>query len=323
ISSRSFVRSHAIDSQKCSHFFVPSVQKRDFSHGPPLNKLMIEDRVMLVLQLYDKINPNKLTLHTDIVNEFGLDSLDMVEVNVAMEEEFAFDIPSADALRLRTPFDIVQYDGMSSDSENDVHEDLLRTTEEVMRAKETNPGMFVSAWQADEEDISYWTKKELKKIGPNWADEAKRLKDFLLAKDEDGYTALHRAVYSGQFLIRSGADIESKTEDGWRPLHSAAFWNQLACVQLLLEVGADITAMTSSGQSVLHLALANNQTPETLAYLLAQLSSDREAFSKVWNYSNKSGDTPENLLMRSSSLGPFLKETFSPEATYLGNRPMF
>ncbi|VDN98897.1 unnamed protein product, partial [Rodentolepis nana] len=106
---QSFVRSDAFDSQKCSHFFVPSVQKRDFSHGPPLNKPMIEDRVMLVLQLYDKLNPNKLTLHTDIVNEFGLDSLDMVEVNVAMEEEFAFDIPSADALRLRTPFDIVQY----------------------------------------------------------------------------------------------------------------------------------------------------------------------------------------------------------------------
>ncbi|VDN98898.1 unnamed protein product [Rodentolepis nana] len=243
---------------------------------------------------------------------------------------------------------------MSSDSENDVHEDLLRTTEEVMRAKETNPGMFVSAWQADEEDISYWTKKELKKdpkklfilsgqrrdigtmksileseIGPNWADEAKRLKDFLLAKDEDGYTALHRAVYSGQvpaaevFLIRSGADIESKTEDGWRPLHSAAFWNQLAYVRLLLEVGADITAMTSSGQSVLHLALANNQTPETLAYLLAQLSSDREAFSKVWNYSNKSGDTPENLLMRSSSLGSFLKERFSSEALTLFPNTLF
>nr|CDS31712.1 ankyrin repeat domain containing protein 49 [Hymenolepis microstoma] len=238
---------------------------------------------------------------------------------------------------------------MSSDSENDLHEDLLRTTEEVMRAKETNPGMFVSAWQADEEDISYWTKKELKKdpkklfilsgqrgdigtmksileseVGPNWADEPEKLKGFLLAKDGDGYTALHRAVYSGQvpaaeFLIRSGANVESKTEDGWRPLHSAAFWNQLACVQLLLEVGADITAVTSSGQSVLHLALANNRTPETLAYLLAQLSSDREAFSKVWNHRNKSGDTPENLLMRSSSLGPFLMETFSSEATCLGN----
>ncbi|EUB57600.1 Acyl carrier protein [Echinococcus granulosus] len=76
---------------------------RSFSHGPPLSKPMIEDRVMLVLQLYDKIDPNKLTLKSDLVKDFGLDSLDMVE------EEFTFDIPSADAQRLRTPFDIIQY----------------------------------------------------------------------------------------------------------------------------------------------------------------------------------------------------------------------
>ncbi|KAM3184319.1 hypothetical protein ACTXT7_008600 [Hymenolepis weldensis] len=235
---------------------------------------------------------------------------------------------------------------MSSDSEDDLLGDFTNTTEEVMRAKETNPGMFVSAWQADEEDISYWSKKDLKKdpkklfilsgqrgdidtmksileseVSPIWADEPERLSEFLLAKDEDGYTALHRAVYSGQvlaaeFLIRTGANIESQTEDRWRPLHSAVFWNQLACVQLLLEVGADITACNE--QSVLHLALANNQTPETLAYLLAQLSSNREAFSKIWNHKNGSGDTPMNLLMRSSSLGPLLTDAFSPEATCLG-----
>ncbi|CDS43533.1 NADH dehydrogenase [Echinococcus multilocularis] len=88
---------------------ISSLQTRSFSHGPPLSKSMIEDRVMLVLQLYDKIDPNKLTLKSDLVKDFGLDSLDMVEVNVAMEEEFTFDIPSADAQRLRTPFDIIQY----------------------------------------------------------------------------------------------------------------------------------------------------------------------------------------------------------------------
>ncbi|KAM7532966.1 hypothetical protein Aperf_G00000123536 [Anoplocephala perfoliata] len=236
----------------------------------------------------------------------------------------------------------------ASDDEDDFPEDLKQTTEEVMRAKETNPGMFVSAWQADEADISYWSKKDIKEdpkklfilsgqkgdidtmksvleseIGPDWADQPEKLSEFLLAKDADGYTALHRAAYSGQisaaeFLIRNGADIESQTVDGWRPLHSAAFWNQVACVQLLLEVGADITALTSSEQSVLHLALANNQMPETIVYLLAQLSYDPEAFSKVWNHKNKSGDTPKSLLMRSSSLGPFLISSFSPEATCLG-----
>ncbi|KAH9277701.1 Ankyrin repeat domain-containing protein 49 [Echinococcus granulosus] len=237
---------------------------------------------------------------------------------------------------------------MSSDSDEDLPPELRYTTEEVMRAKETNPGMFVSAWQADEEDITYWSKKDLRKdpkklfilsgqrgdletmksvfeieIGPDWANQPSRLKEFLLAHDDDGYTALHRAVYSGhvetaEFLLRHGAHLETQTVDGWRPLHSAAFWNQLACVQLLLEVGADVTAVTSSGQTVLHLTLANNQTAETLIYLLAQLSADPEKFEKVWKYRNASGDTPAELLVRSSSIGTFLLNSFSPEATSLG-----
>ncbi|VDM31646.1 unnamed protein product [Hydatigera taeniaeformis] len=305
-----------------------------FSHGPPLTKPMIEDRVMLVLQLYDKIDPNKLTLKSDLAKDFGLDSLDMVEVNVAMEEEFTFDIPSADAQRLRTPFDIVH-----SESDEDLPPELRYTTEEVMRAKETNPGMFVSAWQADEEDITYWSKKDLRKdpkklfilsgqrgdletiksvlqteIGPDWANHPSKLKEFLLAHDDDGYTALHRAVYSGhvetaEFLLRYGAQLETQTVDGWRPLHSAAFWNQLACVQLLLEVGADVTA-------------ANNQTAETLVYLLSQLSADPDVFENIWRHKNASGDTPAEMLVRSSSMGTFLLNSFGPEATNLGTTAM-
>lgn len=34
-------------------------------------------------------------------------------------------------------------------------------------------------------------------IGPDWANQPTRLEEFLLAHDDDGYTAFHRAVYSG------------------------------------------------------------------------------------------------------------------------------
>ncbi|VDD80640.1 unnamed protein product [Mesocestoides corti] len=235
---------------------------------------------------------------------------------------------------------------MSSDSDSDLPPELRYSTEEVMRAKERNPGMFVSAWQADEEDIDYWSKKELKKdskkqfilagqkgdlatmqrilkteVGENLDEKKAELVEFLFAHDSDGYTALHRAVYSGQydaakFLLQLGAKTETHTADGWRPLHSAAFWNQLACVQLLLEAGADITAVTSSGQTVLHLALANNQTPETLVYLLAEISANRDTM-RLWNSRNSAGDTPVEMLLRSSPLAPFLLHSFSPEATQL------
>lgn len=64
---------------------------------------------MLVLNLYDKIDPNKLTLDAHFLNDLGLDSLDTVEVIMAMEDEFGFEIPDADADRLLRPRDIVQY----------------------------------------------------------------------------------------------------------------------------------------------------------------------------------------------------------------------
>jgi NADH dehydrogenase (ubiquinone) 1 alpha/beta subcomplex 1 len=70
---------------------------------------MLKDRVLLVLRLYDKIDPEKLTLDSHFMNDLGLDSLDHVEVIMAMEDEFGFEIPDCDAERLMRPADIVQY----------------------------------------------------------------------------------------------------------------------------------------------------------------------------------------------------------------------
>jgi len=70
---------------------------------------MVQDRVLLVLRLYDKINPAKLTLKSHFLNDLGLDSLDHVEIIMAMEDEFGFEIPDNDSDRLMSPADIVQY----------------------------------------------------------------------------------------------------------------------------------------------------------------------------------------------------------------------
>jgi len=43
------------------------------------------------------------------MNDLGLDSLDHVEVIMAIEDEFGFEIPDADAEKLLRPADIVQY----------------------------------------------------------------------------------------------------------------------------------------------------------------------------------------------------------------------
>ncbi|XP_076160885.1 NADH dehydrogenase (ubiquinone) acyl carrier protein isoform X2 [Ptiloglossa arizonensis] len=84
-------------------------QVRHYSAKPPLTIDLIRQRVLLVLNLYDKIDPKKLSLESHFINDLGLDSLDHVEVIMAIEDEFGFEIPDMDAERLFRPADIVRY----------------------------------------------------------------------------------------------------------------------------------------------------------------------------------------------------------------------
>ncbi|XP_075978401.1 NADH dehydrogenase (ubiquinone) acyl carrier protein isoform X1 [Anticarsia gemmatalis] len=69
----------------------------------------IEERVMKVCRCYDKLSATKLGVESHFITDLGLDSLDHVEVIMAMEDEFGFEIPDADAERLVRPKDIIQY----------------------------------------------------------------------------------------------------------------------------------------------------------------------------------------------------------------------
>ncbi|XP_017022836.1 acyl carrier protein, mitochondrial isoform X3 [Drosophila kikkawai] len=82
---------------------------RRYSAKPPLSLKLINERVLLVLKLYDKIDPCKLNVESHFINDLGLDSLDHVEVIMAMEDEFGFEIPDSDAEKLLKPADIIKY----------------------------------------------------------------------------------------------------------------------------------------------------------------------------------------------------------------------
>ncbi|XP_069968098.1 acyl carrier protein, mitochondrial isoform X4 [Bactrocera oleae] len=82
---------------------------RNYSAKPPLTLKLIGERVLLVLKLYDKIDPSKLSVDSHFINDLGLDSLDHVEVIMAMEDEFGFEIPDSDAEKLLKPADIIKY----------------------------------------------------------------------------------------------------------------------------------------------------------------------------------------------------------------------
>jgi len=66
-------------------------------------------RVMAVCKAFDKIAADKLTTESHFIKDLGLDSLDHVEVIMAVEDEFGFEIPDEHAEKLITPTHIANY----------------------------------------------------------------------------------------------------------------------------------------------------------------------------------------------------------------------
>ncbi|XP_055692118.1 acyl carrier protein, mitochondrial isoform X2 [Lutzomyia longipalpis] len=83
------------------------IERKYFATKPNIEE--IRTRVLKVVAAYDKVNESKLTLDSHFINDLGLDSLDHVEVIMAMEDEFGFEIPDHDAEKLNRPADIVRY----------------------------------------------------------------------------------------------------------------------------------------------------------------------------------------------------------------------
>ena len=69
----------------------------------------IKDPALYILKLYDKIGPERLSVNSHFMKDLGLDSLDQVEIIMAMEHEFGFEIPDVDAEKLMCPQEVVDY----------------------------------------------------------------------------------------------------------------------------------------------------------------------------------------------------------------------
>lgn len=96
-------------------WFTPSLQhgclnlKETRRWASSNSKADVESRVLAVCKAFDKITADKLTLQSHFINDLGLDSLDHVEVIMAIEDEFGFEIPDDHAEKLLTPVKIVEY----------------------------------------------------------------------------------------------------------------------------------------------------------------------------------------------------------------------
>ena len=57
----------------------------------------VGERVLSVVKTFDKVDPTKVTDKAHFADDLGLDSLDFVEVQMALETEFAIEIPDQEA----------------------------------------------------------------------------------------------------------------------------------------------------------------------------------------------------------------------------------
>lgn len=55
------------------------------------------------------IDENEITMESSFIDDLGADSLDIVELIMALEEEFNLEIPDEEAEKISTVGDVVEY----------------------------------------------------------------------------------------------------------------------------------------------------------------------------------------------------------------------
>ena len=67
------------------------------------------DRVKKIVVEHLGVEADKVTEDASFIDDLGADSLDIVELVMAMEEEFGIEIPDEDAEELKTVADVCNY----------------------------------------------------------------------------------------------------------------------------------------------------------------------------------------------------------------------
>ena len=67
------------------------------------------DRIKKIIVDQLGVDENKITENSSFVDDLGADSLDIVELIMAFEEEFDIEIPDEDAEKMKTIEDAIKY----------------------------------------------------------------------------------------------------------------------------------------------------------------------------------------------------------------------
>lgn len=71
--------------------------------------MAVQDKITEIIVEQLGVKPEEVTPEASFVDDLGADSLDTVELVMALEEEFGIEIPDEDAEKIQTVGDAVKY----------------------------------------------------------------------------------------------------------------------------------------------------------------------------------------------------------------------
>ncbi|MGB9762325.1 MAG: acyl carrier protein [Caldimicrobium sp.] len=71
--------------------------------------MSIEEKVIEIIAQKLNLSKDQIKPEASFVDDLGADSLDLVELVMAMEEAFGMEVPDEDAEKLRTVKDVIEY----------------------------------------------------------------------------------------------------------------------------------------------------------------------------------------------------------------------
>ena len=71
--------------------------------------MAVESKIKAIIAEQLGVKPEEVTPNASFVDDLGADSLDTVELIMALEEEFSIEIPDEDAEKMKTVGDVVKY----------------------------------------------------------------------------------------------------------------------------------------------------------------------------------------------------------------------
>ena len=69
-----------------------------------------------------KAKPEEVKLETSFIDDLGADSLDSIELVMALEEKFNLEIPDEDATKMNTVEDVVKYIAAKTNRDSEIQE---------------------------------------------------------------------------------------------------------------------------------------------------------------------------------------------------------